>query len=483
VALVLRPLVVPARDASSRADYDASVYKDQLAEVDRDLERGTITEGEAEAARTEIARRLLTADREGRTAGGPGAAGRGQPGQVAKIAALVLTVAIPAGAMGVYLWEGAPGLPAQPFAERDQTERQELLQAELDAAALQQELEDQRPDDLAGWIELGQRWARLDRWAEAAQAYGRAVGLTEGEAPRVLSAYGEALVNVDEGTVTAQAIEAFERVLAVDPTDPRAQYFLGVAAAQAGDDAAALERFRALLSRSPADAPWVPVVRDRITAVASRLDLDVAEVMPETMPAAPEAAGGLGAAPGTASGASPGSDAPAGSGEARRGPSEEEMAAASDLPPEAQAEMIRGMVEGLAARLEQEPDDLDGWLQLGRSYAVLGRPQAAADAYARAHELAPDDPAILAAWADALLAAQDADEPAVLSDTFVEVMEKLYALDPTSLRALWFLGVKALQDGEPAEARGHWETLLAQLDEGSEEYALIEQRLQDLESE
>jgi cytochrome c-type biogenesis protein CcmH len=114
---------------------------------------------------------------------------------------------------------------------------------------------------------------------------------------------------------------------------------------------------------------------------------------------------------------------------------------------------------------------------------VLGRPQAAADAYARAHELAPDDPAILAAWADALLAAHDADEPAVLSDTFVEVMEKLYALDPTSLRALWFLGVKALQDGEPAEARGHWETLLAQLDEGSEEYALIEQRLQDLESE
>ena len=78
------------------------------------------------------------------------------------------------------------------------------------------------------------------------------------------------------------------------------------------------------------------------------------------------------------------------------------------------------------------------------------------------------------------LAARDPDEPAVLSDTFVEVMERLYALDPDSLRALWFLGVRAMQDDDPAGARDYWERLLAQLPEDSEEHALIEERLQAL---
>lgn len=466
VAVVLRPLMMPARDAARRADYDLAVYKDQLAEVDRDLARGTITQSEAEAARTEIARRLLAADRGGEgDASSPAPAAA--PGRAARVLAVVLTLAVPVAALTFYLAEGSPGVPGQPFAQRDPGERQQLIRAEMDAGALQRELEAERPEDVGGWVDLAGRWADLGRWAEAAEAYGRAVGLTEGD-PRLLSAYGEALVNIDDGTVTGQAIEAFERALAADPTDPRAQYYMAVAAVQSGQDQLALDRFRALMGHSPADAPWVPIVRDRITATANRLGLDPEEVMPEPQPPAPEAAGGLaGTGRPPAAGGLP-------------GPTEEQMAAAQDMDPEAQQEMIRGMVEGLAARLEDDPDDLDGWQRLGRSYAVLGEPAKAAEAFEQAAELAPEDPAILAAWADALLAARDPDEPAVLSDTFVEVMERLYALDPDSLRALWFLGVRAMQDNDPAAARDYWERLLAQLPEDSEEHALIEERLQAL---
>ena len=105
--------MMPARDAARRADYDLAVYKDQLAEVDRDLARGTITQAEAEAARTEIARRLLAADRGGEgDASSPAPAAA--PGRAARVLAVVLTLAVPVAALTFYLAEGSPASPANP---------------------------------------------------------------------------------------------------------------------------------------------------------------------------------------------------------------------------------------------------------------------------------------------------------------------------------------------------------------------------------
>ena len=67
--------------------------------------------------------------------------------------------------------------------------------------------------------------------------------------------------------------------------------------------------------------------------------------------------------------------------------------------------MIRDMVAGLAARLEDRPDDLEGWRMLGRSYRVLGELAKAADAYGRVAEALPDDLKAQIDYADALLAA------------------------------------------------------------------------------
>jgi len=463
VAALLRPLLRPRRPLADPAEHDQAVYRDQLAEVERDRARGILDDAQAEAARAEIGRRLLAAADRGQRGRPPADASpaEGAPAAAPRVShanrrlALVLAVLVPLGALGLYVPLGAPGLPSQPLAQRDPAEREAFRAALSEAEALAGRLEDQ-PDDAAGWIELAQRYDALGRYTESSDAYARAVGLTEGD-PVVTAAYGEALVNAAGGTVTEQAVAAFEEALAARPDDPRARFYLGLARAQAGDDAGALDRWRALMADTPADAPWLPMLRARIADTAGRLGLDVASVMPEPAPPArPQTGAGTGA--------------PA--------LSDDQMAGAAGMAPEERTEMIRGMVEGLAARLEQEPDDLEGWLRLANAYRVLGEPANAAAALARAADLAPDDPGVLAAYGDALLESAEGD---TLPPEFVAVMQRLLALDPDSPRALWFLGIHAAVAGRPDDAEALWSRLLAQLEPGSPEHTALERQIAALQ--
>ncbi|MEQ8968572.1 MAG: c-type cytochrome biogenesis protein CcmI [Azospirillaceae bacterium] len=474
VAALLRPLLSPTVEAIDRRSADLHVYKDQLAEVDRDLARGLMSEAEAEAARTEIARRLLAADRSGgeAAAGSATVSGPRRPGRVTTALAAVVGLAVPIAALVFYLDAGSPGLPSQPFAQRDPAEREAQVEAVAQARSLARELETSRADDPQGWVELGRRWASLGRWGSAAEAYGRAVGLTEGD-PGVTSAYAEALVNADSGTVTEQARAAFERVVAERPGDPRARFYLGLADAQAGNDEAALERWTALLADSPPDAPWIPVLRSRIGTTAERLGRDVAEIMPE-----PGSAGPAPALPEPPPAAS--ADAPAGRADAPPGPTAEQMEQAAEMDPEDRQAMIRSMVESLAVRLEANPEDVEGWMRLGRSRLVLGEEEAALEAYRRAAEQAPQDAEVLRSLADALLAT--AEEPGNPGAEFEAVMERLYAADPEDMRALWYQGLAARRDGDEETAAEHWRALLAQLPPDTEEHALVKEQLDALEA-
>jgi cytochrome c-type biogenesis protein CcmH len=426
--------------------HDSTVYRDQLKELERERAAGQIGDAEAEAARAEIARRLL-------------AAGEAQPVAVPPPAlpprrlALGLAILLPVAALAVYLVEGTPGLPSQPFASRDQSERGAVQAALAQAQALEQRLA-AAPQDRDGWVELGQRWSDLGEAAKAADAYGRAIGLSgaAGGDPVLTGRYGEALVGANGGTVTETARAAFEQVLKVAPGDPRARYFLALGNFQAGDDRAALALWQGLMRDSPADAPWVASVRQHLTETAQRLNLDPAGVIPQTLPPSTSQASGP-----------PGPAGPA--------------AAIAGLPPDEQAKAIRGMVDGLAARLQQSPDDLQGWIRLARARSVLGDTAAAADAYARAAALAPDDNALLRTYADALLAAgRGEDVPPVLAAG----LPRLLAADPKDLIALWFLGVAAQKGGQPQEARRLWGLMRDQFPEGSPERAGIEQRIAQL---
>jgi len=142
-------------------------------------------------------------------------------------------------------------------------------------------------------------------------------------------------------------------------------------------------------------------------------------------------------------------------------------AGAEDLPP------IGALIERLAERLEASPDDVQGWLMLGRSYFALEQPAKARDALARAYELAPKDPEVLVAYAQALAAANNGR----LSGRPAELIREATALDPDNLTAQWLGGLLAFQRSDFAEAIRTWERILPQLDPEGEEAAQLRQSI------
>ena len=363
-ACVVAPLLWRRAREDDPAAYDIEVYKDQLDQVGQDYDRGLLTAEQAQAAKTEISRRLLNADAR-RSAGGA----RQEARSVGQAAAIVsVAILVPAGALGLYAYQGAPNVPGMPFAERTAERAQTASGAQpmnLEAAAAQllQRLE-RKPDDLNGWLLLARTYMSLQRYADAASAYEKALGLESGNAD-ITSGYGEALYLAAGEVVTPASRAAFEETLKKQPGDPRARYYLALAAYQAGDRRQALDGWASLVGDSPADAPWLATVRARVRETASDLGLDAAAVMPQPQPARgqPEAE------------------------QSARGPSREDMAAAAALSPEERAERIQGMVAGLAARLEDNPRDFQGWMQLIRSYAVLEQKDKAQEALAKAREI------------------------------------------------------------------------------------------------
>jgi cytochrome c-type biogenesis protein CcmH len=347
VACLLVPLVRRPKDAAARRDYDLAVYRDQLAELERDLARGLLSADQAEAARTEIERRLLAAD------AAPEADAKSSGGRHGVLAA-ALVVALSAGAVGLYLILGTPGMPSVPFAGRPSAEpvpQEMALLIERLAARMAE-----APEDPAGWQLLGRTYLQLDRPLEAAEALGQAVA-RGAEGTEVWASLGEALVAANQGLVVPDARQAFATVLERDPGDPRARYYVGLALAQDGRLREALDAWVALAADSPADAPWREVVQSQIARAAADLGLEPDD----------PALAGLATAP---------------------GPTAAEVEAAAGMSPEDRDAFIRSMVDGLAARLEREPDDLDGWLRLSQAYAVLGEPERARAAVDRAAELA-----------------------------------------------------------------------------------------------
>ena len=458
VALVAAPLMRRGR-AAARRDYDLRVYRAQLAELAREQERGLIEEREAAAARLEIERRMLAAAAV-RQAGGHGAA---RP--MAWPAMIALLVALPVLAGGLYWRLGSPGQPAAPFAERAE-ERQQLAAAEarrqealpsVEAliARLQERLAS-NPDDLEGWLRLGRAYALTRQFEQSADTYRRAIQRHENVA-ELHAGLGEALVMADAGTVGPEARAAFERALELDPANPGARFYSALAMLQRGDRQAALDAWIALIADTPADAPWLADLRSQAAALADDLGLDPERVLPDASAAA---------------GAAPAPEAP--------DPTAQQMRAARDLPAEDRETMIRGMVEGLAARLEAQPDDLEGWRRLARSWGVLGEAEKSADAYAEVARLAPDDVGAQVDYAGALLALGSPEAPP--SPELVAQLEKVLALDGDNPQALFHLGRAAAVQGDASGAAEYWQRLLPQLPANSPERATLQRLIEDLET-
>ena len=442
-AALVVPLLRPRPARGRRADFNRQVYRDQLGELDADVERGVVTAAEAEAARVEIQRRLIaTADGDG---GAPAAAG------APRAAALVVAVLVPAAALGVYLWLGSPGAPAAPEPPRAAGAEAAREAQELDAniEKLRAHLARQG-GDLQGWLLLARSLSVLGRHGEAAAAYRQAAAIDPGNLD-VKAGAAEALVAASGGRVTPEARAGFREVLAARPGDPAARYYLALSKAQAGELGDAFDMWRSLLLDAPADAPWREPVAQRVRELAARLGVDGAAAAPRSE-----------------------------DGGERRGPTAEDVAAAADMPPEERVRMIRGMVEGLAARLEDQPDDAQGWRRLVRVYDVLGERREAYAAMARAVARLPDDADALLGAASALMEARRPGDP--VPQAAVTALRRVLDIEPENTDALFYMGQVQAEAGAIEQARAIWLGLLGRLDPGSPSHATVKRALERLES-
>lgn len=313
---------------------EAAVYRRHLAEQDELKARGLLGEDEYRAARAEAARRLLAV-------AAPADIPAGDP---KKLGLIVLASALSAAALAMVIYSlvGSPGAPDRPYASRLKawTEVDPATLGPAEAAAVLADMARRQPNNGEVWSFLGRARAAAGDSFGAAQAFEKAVALRP-NAAEDWSALGEVLTELNDGKLGPDAERAFRRALAIDPNAPGPRYGMGRAEIAAGRKEEGLKLWREALALLPEDDARREALKREIAAA--------------------------------------------------------EGAAVSVGANAAEDEAIRGMVQGLAARLESAPDDPQGWARLVRAYTVLNDLPARDRALARARQLFRDRPTELAA--------------------------------------------------------------------------------------
>lgn len=366
--ILLTPLLRGAKPGATSA-ANIGVYRDQLDEVDRDLARNVITDTEAEALRIEVSRRLLAAaDADGVTVS--------HPNENNSNVALILSVCVLGTGMAGYSMIGHPGLPDQPLALRieqeeaaraarpSQTEALKFLAENGDIVAqpeanpehlkLLEQLRTvlaEKPDP-RGHKLLASNLARLGRWEEAYQAQGNAIELLGEDATGAdYVDHAEFMILAVNGYVSPQAELALREAMQRVPTDPRARYYSGLLAAQAGRPDITWDLWMRLLQDGPPDAPWIAAIQSQIG--------DIARATGRELPS---------------------------------GPNRQQIEDASAMSDEDRAQFIQSMVERLSDRLATEGGPPEEWAQLIRVLSVQGQTERAAEIWAEAQTTFADNP-------------------------------------------------------------------------------------------
>ncbi|SDZ39870.1 cytochrome c-type biogenesis protein CcmH [Jannaschia faecimaris] len=359
------------RIRSDDARPDVAVYRDQLKELDRDRARGTLSSEEAEAARAEVARRLLAADQQ---------TARISHGSGNKYIGLAL-IAVPV--IGISLWTylalGAPGYPDLPLQgriaqiEANRADRPDQATAEaavpdmiddsrddiIEMSAKLKEVLLERPDDLQGWQLAVQTQSGLNDMESAWRSQNRVLAIMGDEARGAdFALLAELMILAADGYVSPQAETALAEAVRRDPRNGTARYYAGAMYAQGGRPDRAFTIWRSLIADSTPDAPWLAPIYaqiERVSVLAG--DPTPIDELPQPL-----------------------------------GPSSDDIAASQDLTPEQRVEMIGNMVQGLSERLATEGGSAADWARLITSYGVLGRTDDAFAIYEEAKTVFASDP-------------------------------------------------------------------------------------------
>ncbi len=377
-------LVRLRNNGDAESDQDMRIYRDQLSELDRDVLRGILTREEAGRVRIEVSRRLLEADRTAQ------ASRSAVPPRYASFAlTLMICVVLLGGSTGIYLAIGAPGYPDLPLADRiqlaEEIHRSRMGQAEAEARigrtpAATEDVDPtllnlmerlratvaMRPDDLEGLSLLARYEALLGNHAAAHSAQSRVIALKGGDAVADDHAtLAEQMVLAADGFVSPEAETALTMALRLDGNHGPARYYQGLMLAQSGRPDLAFGIWRTLLETGPPDAPWTAPIMAQIEELAQAAGIRYSTPTSETPPL--------------------------------RGPTTEDIRAADGMSPEDRQDMIRGMVDGLAERIESgEHASPAEWVRLIRSLGVLGQTERVSEFWSRAQEEFAEDPEAMA---------------------------------------------------------------------------------------
>ncbi len=427
LAWLVRPLMWPAKGHGVSAQrLNASIYRDQLDALERDLARGSISAADCEATRDELQLRLLDDTEEPAAVT---AAGHARFWSARRTAA-VIALALPLGAGGMYWWLGNPAA-IDPVASQRASDDQVTKMVDTLAAKLKA-----NPNDPKGWAMLARSYKVMKRFDEAEQAFVKA-GDVVNASPDLLVDYADLLAVRANDSIEGRPLELVNKALALDPQHPMGLMLSGVAAYRRSEFSLAVSQWEKLL-----------LVLEPGSADAQQVEANIADARAKAgMPGAPKSQAG-----------DAGKLAPV------------DAAAAGAMTPE----KISQMIDGLAAKLKANPGDLQGWVRLARAYKVQGKLAEAEDAYSRAGKLVDADAELLMQYADVI-----ASRSGKLEGRPMALVKKALVLNPKQPMALMMAGSDAFQRADYAQAIAHWEKVLTVLEPGSRDAKLVTEEIAD----
>ena len=438
LAWIVRPLLRPAPSTGvSSQRLNASIYRDQLDTLERDLARGIISAADCEATRDELQLRLLDDTEEPATVH----ATSNTSFWSGRLTATVIALLMPLGAAGMYWWLGTPAA-IDPVASQKNNEDQAMKMVDNLAARLKA-----NPDNPTGWAMLARSYKVMGRFAEAEQAFLKVGDLINTE-PDLLVDYADLLAVRANNNIEGKSLELINKALRINPQHPMGLMMAGVASYRRADYKGAVAYWETLLALLEPGSPD-----------AQQVETDIADA---------RAKGALPGGPKTSM--SPTAPVTRNSTDAGKLPPVDPAAAAAMTP-----EMVNQMVDRLAERLKTNPDDLTGWARLARAYKMQGRLAEAEQAYAKAGKLVDGDPDLLTQYADVLAMRADSK----LEGRALAMVNKALVLNPTHPIALMMAGSAAYRRADYAQAVAHWEKVLTVLPAGSNDAVQVQAEISD----
>ena len=352
IGLIARSIVTPRDLDSGVASKDLIIYKDQLVEVEKDLEKGVLSKSESDAARIEVSRRILLADKRSKLEKQTVSISQNHN----KLITFIILIFILAGSFSIYAFLGNPSLPDMPLQARlaeikenrsqriSQEEAEllvpdEIIEAPSDYLALVSKLRiamKERPNDIQGLRLLALHEFRLGKYRSARKAHLKIINvLGETATAKDLIDFAEVMIVATNGYVSPEAEFILRRGLEMKPNDGRARYYSGLSMAQSGRPDVTLRLWENLLDEGPDDAPWIPLIKEQIVDVARLVGVNLAQ---DQLPR----------------------------------PTSEQINSAETMSDVDRKEMIQGMVSSLSNRLANEGGTVNEWARLIRALGVLG---------------------------------------------------------------------------------------------------------------